>query len=59
MKARNIPRLGKDFEARVKARGREGDNVAEFTTVAEGPSRLAQTLAGLRPGAYYTVIKGE
>lgn len=56
VKPRNVPRLGKGFEARVKARGKEGDNVAEFTTVEGVPSRLSQTLTGLKPGEYYTVM---
>lgn len=52
----NYRGLGKLFEARVRAREGEGDNVAVFTTKTGVPARISQVLKGVRDGEYYTVM---
>ena len=48
--------FGKGTQGRQKAADGEGDDFALMTRCADRPNRLSQTLKGLEPGRYYTLL---
>lgn len=54
--AKKITGYGTRVQGRKKVEKGTGDGVAVFTRSAKGPNELSQTITGLKPGKYYSLL---
>ena len=56
LNAKKIDGYGTRVQGRKKVPNGTGDGVVVFTRSAKGPNELSQTITGLKPGKYYSLL---